>query len=168
MRKIVAVFLCLCLGSIAWAQDPGQAQAQDSKAKQALLKEFSRSERMGNVVLSFVLLNSKTVEVLFSAPGKFAMQARANQATTFYVVGKPDKDITLDTNFVVEQDGQTINGSAVNIKNFEAGPVSKGQRIDGIFQLERKIDVTHAFKIKGSKSTLDFKLSSAALKELEN
>jgi hypothetical protein len=62
-----------------------------------------------------VLLNDRTVDVLFEAPGKYAMRARARMATTFFVQGTPEKDIQLDSRFVVEQDGQTVAGTSHNI-----------------------------------------------------
>jgi len=168
MRKTAAVIVCFCLAVAALAQGQAGKTSQEASASSDLLKQFTRSAKIDGVVLNFVLLNNKTIELLFQGPSKYAMHARANQFTTFYVMGAPEKDVTLDTKFVVEQDGETINGSSLNIKNFETGNVAKGERINGIFQLEKKIDITHAFKIKGAHSTLEFKLSHAALKEMAN
>ncbi len=143
------------------------AFAQEAASPSDVLREFTRSGNMDGVVLSFVLLNDKTVDLLFEAPGKYAIRARANQATAFYVQGVPDKDIKLNNRFVVEQDGETFNCSSLNIKNFEGGNVAKGQRIDGILQLDKKLNLSHAFKIKGQNSSLEFKLSDAIIKEMQ-
>jgi len=160
MNRIIATAL-VCVFSVS------MAVAQDEPSPTAVLKEFTRSGNMDGVILSFVLLNDKTVDILFTAPGKYAIRASANQATTFYVQGVPDKDVKLNTKFVVEQDGQTFNCSSVNIKNFDGGTVAKGQRIDGIIQLDKKLNLSHPFTIKGQNSSLEFKLSEAALKEMQ-
>lgn len=161
MRNVfVVVMVCLLLVSVAPAQDQNQ--------KMAMLKEFTRSVQLDGITLSFVLLNDRTVDALFEAPGKYSMRARARMATTFYVQGTPDKDIKIDTKFTVEQDGETVAGTASNIKNFtDGGAVAKGARIDGILELGKKIDVSHAFKIKNGHSSVDFKLSSDALKLMQ-
>ena len=89
-------------------------------------------------------------------------------ATTFFVQGTTEKDMQLDTKFVVEQDGITLTGAAHNIKNFTSGAVSKGIRIDGILELEKKVNPTHPFKIKGAhNSGVEFNLTPEALKLLE-
>jgi len=160
MRNILMIVLvCLLLAPLAGAQEPSP--------NAALFKEFSRSVHIDGLTLSFVLLNDRTVDVLFEAPGKYAMRARARMATTFFVQGTPEKDIQLDSRFVVEQDGQTVAGTSHNIKNFADGAVAKGTRIDGILEMEKKLDLSHAFKIKGSQATLEFKLSPEALKLTE-
>jgi hypothetical protein len=163
MNKIIAVALACVFTAI-----PAVAQEKQETSMPSVLREFTRSGSMEGLTLSFVLLNDKTVEMLFQAPGKYSMRARANQATTFYIQGVPDKDVNLDNKFVVEQDGQTFNGSSFSIKNFEGGKVSKGQRIDGILQLDKKLNLNHAFTIKNSHALIEFKLSDAALKELQN
>ena len=160
MRNILMITLvCLLLGSIAGAQEPNP--------NAALLKEFTRSIHADGVMLSFVLLNDRTVDVLFEAPGKYSIRARARMATTFFVQGIPEKDIMLDTKYTVEQDGQTVAGTSHNIKNFTDGAVTKGARIDGILEMEKKLDLKHPFKIKGSHSAVEFKLSPEALKLAE-
>jgi hypothetical protein len=164
MRNALKIALVCLLGTVfAGAQE--QASTPDSSA--ALLKEFSRSAHIDGLTLSFVLLNDRTVDALFQAPGKYAMRARARMATTFYIQGTPEKDIQLDTKFVVEQDGETVAGTSHNIKNFADGTATKGVRIDGILQMEKKLDLAHAFKIKGSQASVEFKLTEGDLKLAE-
>jgi hypothetical protein len=158
-RFSMAVLVCLLLAAASLAQEPSP--------NAAVLKEFTRSIQLDGMTLSFVLLNDRTVDILFAAPGKYAMRARARMATTFFVQGTAAKDTTLNTKFEVEQDGQTVAGASHNIKNFADGAVAKGIRVDGILQLEKKLDLTHAFTIKGKDVSVDFKLDAGALKELE-
>jgi hypothetical protein len=139
------------------------AAAQENH-NQSVLKEFTRSGQADGLTWSFVLLNDRTVDVLFQAPGKYAMRARANQATTFYVQAMPEKDIQLDPKFDVEQNDKTFVASVHSIKNFAAGTVAKGNRIDGILQLDQKLNLSHPFKIKGANNfSLEFKLSPEAV-----
>ncbi len=79
----------------------------------------------------------------------------------------PEKDVTIDTKFSAEQDGQTVSGNIINIKSFEGGKLSKGDRFSGILQLDRKLDLTHPFKIIASHGTVEFKLSEEALNLLQ-
>ena len=87
--------------------------------------------------------------------------------TLFYVQGTPEKGVEqLNMKFTMEQDGETVDGTTLNIKNFEGGAVAKGIRIDGLLQFEKKLDLSHAFKIRNAKTTVEFKLSRDALKLL--
>ncbi len=156
-RLFILAILCALGGSVVFAQEANP---------QALLKEFTRSIKLDGYTLSLVLLNDKTVDVLFQAPGKYAIRARANQATTFYVQGVPEKDMPIDTKFSAEQDGQTIVANSMNIKNFDGNTVAKGTRFDGLLQLDKKLVLNHPFKIKGTHGAVEFKLSEDALKQL--
>jgi hypothetical protein len=157
-----AVLAIALIGAYIPAQETGQ-----NANPQEVIAQFTRAMKLDGYTLSFVLLNDKTVDALFQAPGKYAVRARANQATAFYVQGMLEKDVTVETDYSVEQDGQTIPGAIQNIKNFEGGKVSKGERISGIFQLEKKLDLTHPFKIVGSRGNMEFKLSDEALRLMQ-
>ncbi len=149
--------MVVLLGSCAFAQEVDKA---------ALLKEFTRTGTYDGVTLSFVHLNDRTVDVLFEAPGKYALRARANLGTMLYVQGMPEKDIQVDTDFTLMQGGESVKGTTQNIKNFE-GTAAKGQRIDGIVQFDKKVDLTKEFDIKNGAATIKFKLSAEALKMLQ-
>ncbi len=159
MRKFsTAILVCMFAGSIILAQEA------DTKT---LFREFGRSVKSENITISFVLLNNQTVDVLFQAPGKYAVRARANQATTFYVQGMPEKDMVIDTKFFVEQDGQTYEADSLNIKHFDGSTVTKGTRVDGMIQLGTKLDLTHPFTIRGSHGSVEFLLTPEALQMME-
>jgi hypothetical protein len=159
MKKLVFLVLGFALiGSYAPAQD-----ANSNADLQELFGLFTRAVKVEEYTLSFVLLNDKVVDALFQPPGKYAIRARANQATTFYVQGITEQDVTIDTKFSAEQDGQAIPGNVINIKNFEGGKIARGERFSGLFQLDRKLDLTHAFKIVTARGTVEFKLSEEAL-----
>jgi hypothetical protein len=159
MKKFTVIALVCAFAASA-------AVAQESN-NQSVLQLFARSAQAEGLTWTFVLLNDRTVDALFQAPGKYAMRARAHQATTFYVQATPEKDIQIDTAFDVEQDGQTFAATSLNIKNFEKGVATKGKRIDGIVQLDKKLDLSHPFKIKGTNSAAQFKLTADAVKMSE-
>jgi hypothetical protein len=168
MFVIAAIFALFT--TMTMAQDSVQAEPEMSKEEMnELIKAFTRSAKMDGITLSFVLLNNKTVEALFQGSSKYAMKARANSATTFLVQGVPDKDIRLDPQFEIEQNGKIFNGTTISIQNLEAGMVLRGATISGLFQLSEKIDVTQPFKIGGSQiATGEFKLTEDAIKLLTN
>jgi hypothetical protein len=136
--------------------------------KTAMLKEYTRTATLDGVSLSFVHLNSRTVDVLFEAPGKYALRARASQSTMLYVQGMPEKDIMVDTKFFLEQGGQKSEGMVQNIKNLQSTTmVPKGERIDGIIHFTKKVDLTQEFTVGNANGSVAFKLSPEALKMLE-
>jgi len=139
------------------------AQQDDTTA---VLKEFTRIGTVDGVSFSFVHLNDRTVDILFAAPGKYAIRARANQGTLIYIQGVPEKEVQMGASFSLEQDGQSYPGTKQNIKNF-AGTAPKGERIDGLIQFEKKIDPSHDFTLKSGKTGVLFHLSPEALKLLE-
>ena len=169
MKKFLSVVALLALfGSFGISQETAQT-AQDPGQSAATMKEFTRYAKMDGLVLNIVLLNNKTVDLLFSGESKYAMRAKANMATVFYVQGISEKDTTLDLKFDVEQGGKTFPGQAVNLKNLQAGKLAKGTRIAGVIQLGEKIDIAQPFKVKGAQNaTAEFELTPAALKLLEN
>jgi hypothetical protein len=169
-RSLLVVVLFVLFSTGVMAQDAPQAAPEMTAAeKSTLIKEFARSANMDGVVLNYVLLNNKTIDILFPGNGKYAMRARAKAATMFFVQGIPSKNLTqFNPKFVVEQDGKSFEGENVNINNLQVGTVEKGAKIEGLIQLGQKIDVTQSFKIKSPTSETEFKLSKDAIKLLEN
>jgi hypothetical protein len=169
-KNLIIVALVTLLSTPLMAQEENQAAPEQSATqKTAILKEFTRAAKMDGIILNFVLLNNKTIDLLFTGEGKYAMRARANTATTFFVQGVPQKDISFDPQFVVEQDGKTFTGKAINMSNLQAGKVAKGARIAGLIQLSQKIDLDKPFKIKGAQnSSIEFKLSKKAIELMQD
>jgi len=146
------------------------ATAQNSEDKMKLVKEFTLTAELDGLVLNFVALNNKTVDALFSGSGKYAIRARANASTVFYVQAVPDKDIEFNPEFRFEQNDFFIDAKTQNIKNFKAGPVAKGTRMEGLVQLSRKIDLAQPFKIVdvSNDASAEFQISLETLDLLNN
>jgi len=142
---------------LSWRSSPSE-RAQ-------VIEALERSVRTNGIKFRFVLLNNDTVESLFQGAGKYSIRARANMTTVFYVGIRPERDAYLNTNFFVEQDGRTYTSEAIDIQNFKPGPVTKGTKIDGLLQLNEKINVMRPFVIKDSAGfSLPFELSPDALR----
>lgn len=165
MKKMIT-FALLCFFAFALAVSQNANSQTDAKASKALLNDFSRSGHVNGMMFNFVLLNDKTIDLIFNGPSKYSMKARASQTTVFYISGTPPDTMTLNNNFSVVQDGQTLTCESVNVQNFAKGVVTKGQKIQGLLQLEKKLDLSHPFIIKGEQDSLEFKLSESALKSL--
>ena len=173
MRKIVLpVFIFVFLTSVAYGQNPpappaSPAQATPPAPGENALVDYTRQIKYDGLTLSVLLVNNRTVEVLFQAPTKYSMRARANQQTVLYVQGTPTKDFDLTNTFSIEQGGETLTGTATSIKNFTGGKVPAGQRIDGIVEFPKKIDITKPFTVKNGKAEVQFVLTPEAIKALQ-
>jgi hypothetical protein len=164
MKKIVSVAILYFLSFIAAVPQLANSAPGKNEAS-SVLKDFTRSGKMDGITLNFVLLNDKTVDLLFTGDSKYAIRARASQATTFFVQGVSERNMALNNKFTVEQGGVTFEGLSVDIKNFGGGNVSQGDHVNGLLQLEKKLDLTRPFTIKGAHISVEFKLSSTALQE---
>jgi len=148
---------------------PGRAPAAQPPANPTgnVLAEYMRPIKYDGLTLNVLLVNNRTVEVLFQAPTKYSMRARANQQTVLYIQGTPSKDFNLTTAFTIEQDGETLTGKSTSIKNFVDGKVAPGQRIDGIVEFPKKIDISKPFTVKnGTAGSVQFVLTADAIKAL--
>jgi hypothetical protein len=133
-----------------------------------LLKEFTRVGYFSGTKLSFVLLNDKTIDMFFKGSSKDQIQAKANVGTCFYIAGIADKKMKIRTDFIVEQEGEQIAGTIMNIMNFVDGSVAKGEKISGILELQKKVKLNDIFTIRGAGGRVDFKLSNIALMNVSN
>jgi hypothetical protein len=140
------------------------AVAQDRRS----LKDYSRIGYFSGTKLSFVLLNDKTMDMLFTGSSKESVQAKVDAGTCFYILGTADKNMKMSTNFVVEQDGEKFAGTIMNFKNFVDGDVAKGEKISGILQLQNKVKLNRPFTVKGAGGLVQFELSGDALRNVPN
>jgi len=166
---VVSIPLALAGQSVPPPAVPGQA-AQAPPAPPAPgtnpLVDYTRQIKYDGLNMSVLLVNNRTVEVLFQAPTKYSMRARANQQTVLYIQGTPQKEVDLSTAFTIEQDGQSMTGTATNIKNFATGKVPAGQRIDGIVEFPKKVDIGKPFTVKNGHGEVQFILTPEAVKAL--
>ncbi|MBI4457315.1 MAG: hypothetical protein HY644_15660 [Acidobacteria bacterium] len=161
-KRFFVAFMLALAASSALAQSPQPAH----EGGPSRLKDFTRSIKFDGLILNLVYLNDRTVDALFQAPTKYSMRARAKQTTMLFVQGMPEKEINLDTTFTIEQGGESITATPHNIKHFEDGKVVKGERIDGILEFSKKVDLSKPFKVKNGKESAEFKFSEDLTKSL--
>jgi hypothetical protein len=147
---------------VASAMNPTVAQDRET------LKDYSRVGYFSGTKLSFVLLNDRTTNMFFAGSSKEAVQEKVNAGTCFYIMGTADKKMKMRTDFIVEQDGEKLTGTIMNLENFVDGDVAKGQKISGILQLQKKLKLNRLFTVKGAGGQVYFELSSTALRNLPN
>ncbi len=177
MKKVVftvLIVLVLCATLVAQApQTPAQAppvpgvqQAPPAPGTNALV-DYTRQIKYDGLTLSVLLVNSRTAEILFQAPLKYSMRARANQQLVLFIQGKPQKDIDFNNSFTVEQDGQTMTGTSTSMKNFTTGKAAAGSEIDGIVEFPKKVDISKPFTVhNGTTGQVQFVLTPEAIKAL--
>src|SRR5436190_24269859 len=85
---------------------PGTAAPAPPAPGTNALVDYIRQIKYDGLNMSVLLVNNRTVEVLFQAPTKYSMRARANQQTLLYIQGTPQKEFDLSTAFTIEQEGQ--------------------------------------------------------------
>ncbi len=130
------------------------------------LKDFTWT-LPGELTLGLVHLNDTTTPIIFQAPTLYSIRARAHTNTMFYVQGTPDRTIQVDTtNFIIEQNGETMTGVPTNIKHFEKGrvAVSKGERIEGLLTFDKLADVSRPFTLKHGNDLVQIRFTGEQMK----
>ena len=161
IRKALALVAFACaVPMIAGAQqtDPGK-----------MMQIFSQTVRTDGGNLQVVVLNDRTVDAVFgNSPAKAAFRSKARMTTVFFVQGTTSKEFTFDPQLTVVQKGETLQGKATSMKNFTAGKVAKGEVIQGLVELPKKLDLFEPFKLTLAGQTIDFRLSSDDVREYGN
>ena len=136
----------------------------------ALLQDFSRPLAGDGVSYTVIHLNDKTVEALFAqSPSKLAMRVQARQNTMFYVQGTVEEDTEISIGFSVEQGGETIEGKALSMSNFEDGRELKpGDRLDGVVALGRKLNLSEPFTVENDGESVLFDFPDDVVQEIAN
>ena len=157
MKKLsfAALALAACL--------PLTLAGQDT---QGALKDYTRVLK-GDIPLTLVHINDKTLPVLFMPPTLYAIRARMHESTLIYVQGTTTKEVDIDTKtFTLEQGGESTPATAQNIKNFQGGKIAKGERIDGILVFAKLLDASKPFTIQHGKQLVEFKYSADQIKAM--
>jgi hypothetical protein len=152
------IVAAMCLASAAGAQNVADQ-----------LRDYTRQIGGDGLELSLVHLNAKTVPLLFQAPTLYTMRSRAAEATLFYVQGTAQRNVELDTtNFTIEQGGDTIAATPINITNFENGTVSvrRDDRVDGVLSFEQLIDVSEPFVVRHGPDSVEFRFTDGQIRDI--
>jgi len=161
MKKVLALL------AVAACALPVLVGAQGDNAK--MLQIFSAQQRTDWGNLQVIVLNDRTVEALFSqSPAKAAFRTKARMTSVFFVQGTVNKEFQLKPDVNVIQKGETIAGKVTSMKNFSGGKVAKGETIQGLAELPKKIDLFEPFKVSVGGDTVDFRLGADDIRDYGN
>lgn len=162
MKKVLALLVvAACALPVC-----GAAQQVDN---QKMLQAFSAQARPDWGNLQVVLLNDRTVEALFgTSPAKAAFRTKARMTSVFFIQGTANKDFELKPDVTVTQKGETLTGKVTPMKNFAAGKVKKGDQLQGLVELEKKLDLYEPFKVIVGAQAVDFNLSDDDVRDYGN
>jgi hypothetical protein len=162
MKKVLAL---LVVAACALPMAIG-AQAQDN---QKMLQMFSSQARTDWGNLQVVVLNDRTVEALFgSSPAKAAFRTKARMTNVFFVQGNVNKEFELKPDVSVVQKGETVAGKVTSMKNFAGGKVAKGETLQALVELPKKIDLFEPFKVTVGADSVDFRLNADDVRDYGN
>ena len=136
---------------------------------QKMLQAFSAQARPDWGNLQVVLLNDRTVEALFgTSPAKAAFRTKARMTSVFFIQGTANKDFELKPDVTVTQKRETLTGKVTPMKNFVAGKVKKGDQLQGLVELEKKLDLYEPFKVMVGAQAVDFNLNDDDVRDYGN
>ncbi|HEX2475533.1 MAG TPA: hypothetical protein VHK01_12350 [Lacipirellulaceae bacterium] len=134
-----------------------------------LLQMFSQSVRTDGGNLQIVILNDRTVDAVFGAsPAKAAFRTKARMTSVFFVQGTANKEFEFKPDVSVVLKGETLAGKATSMKNFTGGKVAKGEVIQGLVELPKKLDLYEPFKFTISGESVEFRLNQDDLRDYGN
>jgi hypothetical protein len=134
-----------------------------------MLQMFSSQTRTDWGNLQVILLNDRTVEALFgTSPAKAAFRTKARITSVFFVQGTVNKEFEFKPEITVEQKGEKLTGKITPMKNFAAGKVPKGETMQGLVELEKKIDLYAPFKVNVAGQNVDFNLNDDDVRDYGN
>jgi hypothetical protein len=155
----------LMAASCALPAAAGAQQVDPSK----MVQIFSQTVRTDGGNLQVILLNDRTVEALFAtSPAKAAFRTKARMTAVFLVQGTASKDLEFTPDVTVVQRGEKLEGKATNMKNFSGGKVPKGETIQGLVELPKKLDLYEPFRFTIAGQTAEFRLNEDDVREYGN
>ncbi len=161
MKKVLALL------AVAACALPVLVGAQGDNAK--MLQIFSAQQRTDWGNLQVIVLNDRTVEALFGqSPAKAAFRTKARITSVFFVQGTVNKEFQLKPDVNVIQKGETIAAKVTSMKNFAGGKVAKGETIQGLAELPKKIDLFDPFKVTVGGDNVDFRLNADDIRDYGN
>jgi hypothetical protein len=164
MKKAFAVLV------VAACALPAVIGAQSATDPAKMVEIFSQPIKTDGGTFQVTILNDRTVEAIFANfPAKVALRTKARMTSVFFVQGIVGKDFDFKPDANVVQKGETIEGKPTAIsKNFVAGKVAKGEKLQGMIEFAKKIDLYEPFKFTMNGQTAEFRLSEDNVRDYGN
>ena len=163
MKKVLALLI------VAACALPVLAGAQQQADNAKMVQAFSAQSRPDWGTLQVILLNDRTVEALFGAsPAKAAFRTKARMTSVFFIQGTANKEFELKPEVTVTQKGETLPGKVTPMKNFTGGKVAKGEQLQGLVELPKKLDLYEPFKVTVGGQNVDFNLNDDDVRDFGN
>jgi hypothetical protein len=162
MKKVLALIV---VAACALPVLAGAQQVDNAK----MLQIFSAQARPDWGNLQVILLNDRTVEALFgSSPAKAAFRTKARMTSVFFIQGTVNKAFEFKPEVTATQKGETLEGKVTAMKNFAAGKIAKGEQMQGLVELPKKLDLYESFKIMVGGQAVDFNLNDDDIRDYGN
>jgi len=144
------------------------AQAANDPAK--MLQIFSAPIKTDGGQFQIIILNDRTVEALFpQSPAKAAFRTKARMTAVFWVQGTANKDFEFKPDATLTQKGDTMEGKPTPVsKNFVAGKIAKGEKVQGLLEFPKKVDLFEPFKITMNGQSAEFRLNEDDVRDYGN
>jgi hypothetical protein len=88
--------------------------------------------------------------------------------TLLFVQGAVTKDFEFKPEVTVVQKGETLAGKSTSMKNFTGGKVAKGEQIQGLVELPKKLDLFEPFKVTISGETVEVRYNQDDVRDYGN
>jgi hypothetical protein len=164
MKKALAV---LVVAACALTVVMG-AQSATDPAK--MLQIFSAPLKTDGGTFQVIILNDRTVEAIFAnSPAKAAFRTKARMTGLFFVQGTANKDFDFKPDATIVQKGESLEGKPTPMsKNFAAGKIAKGDKVQGLIEFPKKIDLFAPFKFTMNGQTAEFRLNEDDVRDYGN
>ena len=103
-----------------------------------------------------------------SVHAKAAFRTKARMTSVFFVQGTANKEFEFKPEITVTQKGETLPGKITPMKNFAGGKVAKGEQLQGLVELPKKLDLYESFKVTVGGQSVDFNLSEDDVRDYGN
>jgi hypothetical protein len=164
MKKAFAVLAVLACAT------PSFLLAQSAADPAKMLQIFSAPIKTDGGQFQVIILNDRTVEALFSqSPAKAAFRTKSRMTAVFWVQGIATKDFEFKPDATLTQKGDTMEGKPTPVsKNFAGGKIAKGEKVQGLIEFPKKIDLFEPFKITMNGQTAEFRLNEDDVRDYGN
>ena len=149
---------------------PMTIAAQNAADPAKMLQIFSAPIKTDGGQFQVIILNDRTVEALFSqSPAKAAFRTKARMTAVFWVQGTANKDFEFKPDATITVKGDTMEGKPTPVsKNFAGGKIAKGEKVQGLVEFPKKVDLFEPFKFTMNGQTAEFRLNEDDVRDFGN